>query len=164
MKNNTDHIAALTPSIEPKESFQVLAMSRVFSTETCMAEIPKFWSWFLENGYQKIVCGMFGMCHHAAADGKSFTYSIAAPYDGVTPVQEGFEVLTVPAHTWAIFRCVGAIPQAIQSMWPRIYSEWLPGSGYEKLKDFDIELYTMGDLESPNYESFIWISVKKTTI
>ncbi len=160
MKKDAD-TCRIAPVLEEKEAFQVLAMSRIFNTESCMTEIPKFWTWFYENGYQKIVCGMFGICHHAAPDGKDFTYSIAAPYDGRTPIQDGFEVLTVPAHTWAVFSCVGAMPQAIQQMWPRIDTEWLPGSGYEKLNDFDIELYTQGDLQSPTYESFIWIPVKR---
>ncbi len=129
--------------------------------ETCTAEIPKFWTWFFENDYQKIIPGRFGVCHHTTPDGKSFTYSIAAPYVGRTPIPDGFEVLTVPAHSWAVFSCIGQMPQAIQEMWPRIYNEWLPGSGYEKLDDFDIEHYPPCDLQRPDYETFIWIPVKR---
>ncbi len=149
------------PVIENREAFQVLAMTRQFSAENCTAAIPEFWTWFRENGYQKIICGMFGICHQPSADGKSFSYSIASPYDGKSPVSDGFEVLTIPAHTWAVFKCVGAMPHAIQNMWGRVESGLLQGFGYERIYGFDIEQYTPGDLQSRSYESYIWVPVKK---
>ena len=53
------------------------------------------------------------------------------------------------------------MPQAIQNKWTAVYSEWLPQSDYELIQDYDIEFYTMGDSNSPEYRSEIWIPVRK---
>ena len=76
-------------------------------------------------------------------------------------VPEGFEVWHIPKCTWAVFKCVGAMPLAIQEMWNRIYSEWLPQAKYELLPSYDFELYTDGDTSSPDYVSEIWLPVRK---
>ncbi|MBU3072605.1 hypothetical protein KPL43_04260 [Clostridium estertheticum] len=30
-------------------------------------------------------------------------------------------VLEIPTYTWAIFKCIGSMPNSIQDMWHRIY-------------------------------------------
>ncbi len=52
------------------------------------------------------------------------------------------------------------MPDAIQNLWKRVYSEWLPASNYELISDYDIEFYTEGDSNSADYISEIWIPVK----
>jgi AraC family transcriptional regulator len=52
------------------------------------------------------------------------------------------------------------MPNAIQSMWKRIYGEWLPQAKYELVPSYDIEYYTEGDTDSPDYVSEIWVPVK----
>jgi predicted transcriptional regulator YdeE len=147
--------------LEDKAEFNVVALTREFNSDTCMDEIPKFWTTFHEQEYDKVICGMFGICHSCSPDGKFFKYSIAGPAESGTELPDGFETLTIPAHTWAVFSCVGAMPHAIQNMWNHVYSQWLPESGYEKIFGYDIEFYTKGNLQSPDYESFIWIPVRK---
>lgn len=158
------HEMQMEPAIGTRPAFRVLALSRKFRSADCMAEIPKFWSWFYENNHQRTICGRFGICYGAAADGTEFRYAIASPYQEGEPVPEGFEVLTVPAREWAVFPCVGPMPDAIQQMWKFIYSEWLPNSGREKLNDFDIEEYTPGELQSSGYRSYIWIPLKSDRV
>jgi len=48
-------------------------------------------------------------------------------------VSDEFEVVTVPARTWAVFPLVIERPgeQSIISIWKRIFPEWFPNSGYE---------------------------------
>lgn len=144
--------------IEKKEAFEVLAMTRTFNQETSMQEIPKFWAEFMAKGYNEKVCGMFGMCH--SMNEGVFKYSIADPYKSGTEVPEGFETFEVPAFTWAMFTCVGPMPKAIQETWQRVYSEWLPNSDYEMVSGYDVEMYTKGDVTSPDYVSEIWIPVR----
>jgi len=151
----------INPIITEKPGFKVIGMSREIDTTNCMTEIPKFWAWFYANGYNKYVCGQFGICHSYNCDNGKFKYSIADNYAVDAKAPEGFEVITIPACAWAVFKCVGAMPGAIQKMWTRIDLEWLPNSGYEKICGFDIEAYTPRDLQSPDYESAIWIPVKK---
>lgn len=145
--------------IEKKEAFDVLAMTRTFSEQTSTVEIPKFWTDFMQAGHSQVVCGVFGMCH-GLSEGQ-FQYSIADPYTAGSEVPEGFEVIQVPAYTWAMFTCVGPMPNAIQEMWKRVYSEWLPNSNYELVPGFDIEMYTAGDIHSADYISEIWIPVQQ---
>ena len=76
--------------------------------------------------------------------------------------KEGFERIRLPAYTWAVFKCVGPMPGAIQAMWERIYREWLPVSGYELIPDYEIENYLPGDPSSPDYVSEICIPVRKS--
>lgn len=44
---------------------------------------------------------------------------------------EGFHRLDVAAGSWAVFPSEGPFPDTLQQTWGRIFSEWLPSSGYE---------------------------------
>ena len=108
---------------------------------------------------------LFGVCYGTSSeDAKTFEYAIAARCDGETEVPEGFRIRTIPARTWAVFPCRGAMPDAIQNMWHRIVSEFFPTSDYQPTMELDIEAYTQGDMEAPDYQSEIWIPVTKKTL
>lgn len=151
----------LTPEIVEKPEFKVLAATREFNIETCRKKIPEFWDEFVHSPLHKVVCGQFGICHSASENGVRFRYSIANPYTEGMEVPDGLEVLTIPENTWAIFPCVGAMPNAIHKGIDFIYHEWLPKADYEKINDMDIEEYTPGNPCSPEYRSFVWIAVRK---
>jgi AraC family transcriptional regulator len=86
-----------------------------------------------------------------------FDYYIAAATG--KPVPEGAEEFIIPAATWAIFECIGPMPQAIQDLQRRIVTEWLPSSGYEYGKAPDIEVYYDEDSTKPDTRSEVWIPV-----
>ncbi len=67
----------------------------------------------------------------------------------------------IPAATWAIFKCKGPVPGAIQNLWRRIYTEFFPTSEYLPKNGIDFEVYPEGDLSSPHYESEIRVAVEK---
>ena len=72
-----------------------------------------------------------------------------------------WDLLPVAAGWWAVFSVAGEFPQALQNVWGRIYSEWLPGSGYELVPGPEM-LWTEGPhTEKPDYKSEIWIPVRK---
>lgn len=151
--------------IENKQEFKVLVMSRMFTAETSSAEIPKFWNEFFSKGHNKIACGRFGVCCPPEKGNRQFKYSIGS-YLNETSIKQsdvpsGFEILDIPAGTWAVFPCVGPMPDSIQRLWKRVYSEWLPTSGYEIVPGYDIEMYTEGDVASADYKSEIWLPVRK---
>lgn len=146
--------------IEKKEGFQLLAYSRRFTEENSKNGIPAFWDEYWQKGLYKMVPGQVGICAQEKEGSKEFLYGIGCDAEAVKEIPEGFQLLDIPAHTWAIFKCVGALPDAIQSMWERIYREWLPGSEYELIPDYDIENYPPLDNTSPDYISEIWIPVK----
>jgi len=151
--------------IENKQDFRVLVMSRMFTAETSSAEIPKFWNEFFSKGCNKVACGRFGICCPPEKGSRQFKYGIGNYLNETSANQSdvpaGFEILDIPAGIWAVFLCVGPMPDSIQNLWKRIYSEWLPTSGYEIVPGYDIEMYTEGNVDSSDYKSEIWLPVKK---
>ena len=69
-----------------------------------------------------------------------------------------FEEYTVPATTWAIFPGTGT-NQSVQELERRIFTEWLPTSGYEYGNAPDIEVYINPDPENTVFE--VWVPVRK---
>jgi DNA gyrase inhibitor GyrI len=88
-----------------------------------------------------------------------FDYYIAVSSDKSVP--DGMEEFVIPAATWAVFECVGAMPEAIQTLQKRVVTEWLPSSGYEYADAPDIELYFEGDQSADDYKCEVWLPVVK---
>lgn len=53
----------------------------------------------------------------------NFEYLIADVYHPATDIPEGLETRTVPAFTWAVFPCRGALPDSMQDVNVKIFSE-----------------------------------------
>ena len=148
--------------IEEKEAFSVIVKAkRIEAEEGNSTKIPAFWGEYFSAGLAKKVTPVLGVCGEMTPDGEDFLYGIGDFMKDDEEVPEEFEVWQVPNCTWAVFKCIGAMPLAIQEMWKRIYSEWLPQAKYEILPSYDFELYTDGDTNSPDYVSEIWLPVKK---
>ena len=149
--------------IEKKEGFKVFGIKKSFKSDTAFTEIPKFWNEFsskyCNGGVQKLY-GMFGVCIDEGQSSE-FSYVIGDIYDG-DKISEEFEIVEIPRLEWAVFRCVGPMPTALQSVNTRIWKEWLPTNGvYEIAAGYNVEMYTKGDISSPDYLSEIWIPVKR---
>ncbi|EOS61761.1 hypothetical protein C815_00461 [Firmicutes bacterium M10-2] len=131
--------------------------------------IPDFWTRSHNDGTIKKLLDattdktyIFGVCYgNLPENARTFDYSIAAKCSENTIVPEGFRKNTIPARTWAVFECKGAMPDAIQEMWHKIVSEFFPASDYQPTYEMDIEAYTEGNMSSPDYRSEIWIPVMK---
>ena len=134
-------------SIEKWEAMDLLVHEKSFNADTSEKEIPKFWDEYYNQ--QK-------------SGGNEFNYGIGCKASDVEGVPEGFKIMHLPEYTWAVFKCVGPMPKAIQDMWDRIYKEWLPVSDYELIPDVDIENYLPGDPSSRDYVSEICIPVRKS--
>ncbi len=93
------------------------------------------------------------------AKDSEFTYYIAVASDKEPP--QGMHAFTIPGATWAIFDCVGPMPQAIQELQRQIATQWLPTSGYEYANGPDIELYGDGDTNAADYHCQVWLPVTK---
>ena len=147
--------------IEKWEAMDLLMHAKDFHAETSEDEIPKFWDeYYAHEAYRKIP-GYLGLCAQQKTDGDEFRYGIGCKASDVKGVPEGFEIIHIPEYTWAVFKCVGPMPKAIQDMWERIYKEWLPVSDYELIPDYDIENYLPGDPSSRDYVSEICIPVRR---
>ena len=91
-----------------------------------------------------------------------FEYLIADPYNPCRDIPEGCVTRVIPAGTWAVFPCRGALPQALQSVNTKIWSEWLPNCReYTLAGNYNIEMYTPPREKPEENYSEIWIPVKK---
>ena len=149
-------------TIETWEATELLMHAKDFHPETGEAEIPKFWDEYYADEACRKIPGYLGICAQNKTGGDLFRYGIGCRASDVEGVPEGFEIIRLPAYTWAVFKCVGPMPGAIQAMWERIYREWLPVSGYELIPDYEIENYLPGDPSAPDYVSEICIPVRKS--
>ncbi|MFU2013998.1 AraC family transcriptional regulator [Peribacillus butanolivorans] len=157
-------------NIIERDSFQLIGIKRAFSLVNGenLIGIPKLWDKVnsdgtddqlgkLNNGQIK---GLLGVCvdKRILEQNETMDYWIATEYDGQVP--EGYSSLTIPASKWVIFEVHGPMPDAIQEVWKRIFSEWFPTSGYEHAGTPEMEVYTDDDASNPDYYSEIWIPIK----
>ena len=98
----------------------------------------------------------------------TFSYLIGIEDVGQTVpgLEKGLETVVLPAATYAVFPSIGPMPQAIQAVWQRVFSEWFPSSGYEHADCPDFEVYPMfddsrGDPASPDCYSEVWVPIRK---
>ena len=150
-----------------KDSFTVMGVSRKFKYDSAQAEIPKFWLEIHQSGKENAVCGMYGICMDESMGSNEFEYMIADNYNPAAEVPEGFATKVIPAYTWAVFACTGEMPQSIQNVNKKIYSEWLPNSrDYEIAAGYNVEMYSdpadyAKGTQDEQYYSEIWIPVRK---
>ena len=157
--------------IVEKEAIDIIEKVETHSMEDSSntKSIPEFWTRAHQNGTVKTLLDLttdrtfiFGVCYGNLDEStKTFEYSIAAICSHDTSVPEGFRRNTIPARTWAVFECKGAMPNAIQDLWHKIVSEFFPTSSYEPTYEMDIEAYSKGDMSDSEYHSEIWIPVTK---
>ena len=150
-----------------KDAFTVVAAVRTFKYESCQEGIPKFWQEHYQTGKGERVCGMYGINIDESMGSDEFEYLIADDYKPSDEIPEGFVTRVIPKHTWAVFSCKGAMPDAMMDVNQKIFSEWLPNcKDYEIAAGYNIEKYTdMKDYpkgnQDENYYSELWIPVKK---
>ena len=160
-------VNAMNYKIVEKKEMNIIGFKKWFSTENenQLTEIPKMWDSITEEMKQRITGlsnndGVVGLCADMYEGG--FDYWIGCMSDKECPAD--LEQMTIPAATWAVFEVIGSmrpLPNAMQDIWKRVYSEWLPNSGYEHAMLPEIEYYSKGDMMADDYKSEIWVPVKK---
>ncbi len=160
-------------------SLKLIGFQRVFEMETSYKGIPEFWDEICEkyadhvyagnepaNPYEKAIIdnciGEYGVCIDDQGERK-FRYLIAGRYAG-GEVPDGMAVYEFPRGDWAVFNCLGPLPNAMQSVNTRIFKEWLPGNPeYELCGNANVEWYDCinGEKSDPDYHSAIWVPVRR---
>lgn len=159
--------AEMNYRIEKKDAFRIIGVKEHFDVnlEEGFLKVPLFWQKVAGEGIVPKMCafmdkepyGVLGVSTYI--NGKDFDYYIAVATDKEIP--KDYAEFTVPACTWAIFECIGAMPNAIQSLQKRIVTEWLPSSGYEYANAPDIEVYFEGDQTKDDYRCEVWLPIVK---
>ncbi len=160
--------------IEKRDAFQVVCKrKRVSKPQSANAteDITAMWREFGADGTMErlIAClpkdpvmkGLLGICFSSELDSKQFPYGIGVEYDG-RQVDSDFEVVTIPANTYAVFTSKGKMPDAFIDTYHRIVTEFFPQSSqYEYAENVEFEVYSSANTDDPNYSCEIWIAVKE---
>ncbi|MCD7035187.1 AraC family transcriptional regulator [Metabacillus sp. GX 13764] len=122
--------------------------------------IPTLWSKAKKEGFMQQLkdmswenpkCsleGILGVCgKEAAITDEEFQYFMGVRYEEAIP--EDMQTLVIPPSTWAVF------PNVTEA-WKRLYSEWVPTSGYELANLPCIECY-YGPGRKPRHE--LWVPI-----
>jgi AraC family transcriptional regulator len=155
--------------IVEKGSFSVTGKQKRITTADGdnFKQVPAFWNDCMKDGTYEWICskagkmGVLGVCMDLGTfyEG-AFTYMIGVEkVEGTLP--QGYTTVTIPAATWAVFESVGPLPDAIQDVTKRIFSEWFPATGYQHDCAPELEVYSAGDNSSPDYRCEVWIPIKK---
>lgn len=150
--------------IETREAFRIVGISVLLEKELekNFEKLPAVWGKASADGtIQKLVplmdgkpAGVLGICTWTGPDSGRYFIAVAS-----TLPAGSFEEYTVPASMWAIFSGQG-LNLSIQALEKRIFSEWLPSSGYEYgASACDIEVYLNADPQNAQYE--VWVPVTK---
>ena len=165
--------------IETKEAFQVFGIEGIFRFDES-GKAPKkpseLWEQCHANGEVKRLDAnagdlpdfvsrelskVHGICSYRKTPEGTFPYMLCAFRTPNSRV-EGYTVVDVPSHTWAIFPSKKVkwedFGEEISTMYKRFFAEWLPTSDYEEVEGLDMEIYG-GDEEFGYVE--IWFAVRK---
>lgn len=153
-----------------KDGFNVIGKQRKISMAggKNFKQVPEFWNDCMQDGSYEWLCsragklGVMGVCKDFAQgkDTDEFNYMIAIEkIEDNLPV--GYISTSIPAATWAVFESVGALPGALQDVTRRVFSEWMPATGYQHACAPELEIYFPGDMSSSDYRCELWIPVKK---
>ncbi|MEG0249337.1 MAG: AraC family transcriptional regulator [Peptostreptococcus sp.] len=150
-----------------KDEFQVLGLQRSFKYENAMKEVPVLWGEFFQKSQDSKISPIYGINTDESMQGNTFEYMIADNYDGSRDIPEGFKTKLIPKFLWATFTCKGPMPEAMQDINKKIYSEWLANcKEYEIAAGYCIEVYDdpskyKNGIRDENYYSEIWIPINK---
>ena len=104
--------------------------------------------------------GILGICFTEFLDGSTFPYGIgAACRDDVTG-GDGIDVVELPAHTYAVFKVRGPMPEAFQKTYMEMNTDFFTTSDYEYSNGVELEVYPSANVKDPDYQCEIWIAVE----
>ena len=147
-----------------KPSFSVIEKVRVHTTKNGenTKTVPAFWDEVHADGTLKTLEGLasdftyaYGICYDNP-NGDTFEYSIAVLSDETPPA--GYRKTVIPARTWAVFPCKGAVSHSIADCWKQIMA-FFKTSNYRSIRELDMEVYPDGDTDSEEYYCEIWVAV-----
>ncbi len=149
--------------IEKKASFTIAGIKEPASSST---NFPKIWdSLFEKVGWQDLENLGDGTSYGACLEMKpNGAFSYMAGYD-VTDIKRaealGLEIQTVPAAEYAIVKLVGPVPDCIHQGWQYIMKSFFPETGFQHAGTPDFEVYSEGDMSSPDYQMELWVPIRR---
>jgi len=159
--------------IEKRELFKIICKKKHVNKpqgDTATADISAFWGECNSNGMMEKLCkyanfdnlhGILGICFSGEMADSGFPYGIGAEYNGAPVTDAEFDVIEIPAYTYAVFQCKGKMPDAFKNTYQKICTEFFPQSNYEYGSGIELEVYPSADTQNPDYSCEIWIAVNE---
>ncbi|NBJ69521.1 MULTISPECIES: AraC family transcriptional regulator [Clostridia] len=142
---------------------KIVGKSKFVKTSKAFKMIPTLWNTAKKDGFMQELIDMswenpkctleslLGVCgKEAAITDDEFAYFMGVRYDDDAP--SDMETLIIPPATWAVF------PNIVEA-WKRLYSEWIPTSGYELANLPCMECY-YPPKHKPRHELWVPINAK----
>ncbi|WP_277631409.1 GyrI-like domain-containing protein [Atopococcus tabaci] len=159
----------MEPRMIEREAFRIIGVKKSFHFDDEFGqakEIHRFWRALDEDGTldhliglsNGQITGLIGATLSANEKNNQMEYMIAVEFKGNTP--EDFILEDVPTAKWAVFEVIGVVKDVVPETWEKIYSHWLPTSGYELGDAPLLEVYKTRDPYSPKAKIDIWVPVK----
>lgn len=154
--------------IEKKKGFKVIGKQKKVNMNggENFKVVPMFWDELMKDGSLEFLgskagkMGVLGVCKDFDMIKNEFNYMIAVE-DAMEDLPKWYIKATIPDATWAIFESIGPLPESIQTLTKRIFTEWLPSSGYQHACAPELEVYYSGDTKSEDYRCEVWIPINK---
>jgi AraC family transcriptional regulator len=157
--------------IEHWPAFKVAGIAKRIKTDRAFELVPQIWDMAWKDGtMQKFMkffpdyrpAGFLGIAAGGQwGDSDEMDYIIAVtnhverPDCTYVPVPAGMSEFSYPAATWVVINADGELPKAVQDVYQKFYSEWLPSSGF-KLSDLPVfECYMQ-----ENHQE-VWIAIEE---
>lgn len=160
--------------IEKRDAFKVICKKKQVNKpqgDTATADISAFWGEVSGSGMMEKLCkyasfdnlhGVLGICFSGEMANDGFPYGIGAEYNGKPLEDEGFDIVELPAYTFAVFQCKGKMPDAFKDTYKKICTEFFPqNSTYEYGNGIELEVYPSNNVLDPDYSCEIWIAVNE---
>ncbi len=156
----------ITYRMESHNEMRIVGLVRHFKApENNEMDVNTFWNELYSDGSHERIAeladgdirGVHGFLH--VIDNETVDYIIASFSEREIP--DGMQVYTVPKSKWAIFEGKGPVGIAIEELWRKIYSEWLPSTKYAHAETMEIECFKYSDNKrDEDFRFEIWIPVK----
>jgi len=147
--------------IVEKPQFTVMGVARQFHSDTSYREIPRFWDEVMGNPNNPLM-GIYGICLDLEEHDGNFEYLIADNYIPWNEIPACCVTKVIPASTWAVFPCRGPLPETLQDVNTRMWTEWLPGcKNYRLAANLNVEVYAPPAEDPKDTYSEIWLPIEK---
>ncbi len=159
--------------IVEKEAFKVICKKKQVNKpqgDTATADISAFWGECSQDGTMPKLCkyskfenfnGILGICFSGEMADSGFPYGIGAEYNGAQVEDTDFDIVEIPAHTFAVFQCRGQMPDAFVKTYKQICTEFFAQSNYAYGNGVELEVYPSDDTQNPDFYCEIWIAVNE---
>ncbi|MCL6587347.1 MAG: GyrI-like domain-containing protein [Anoxybacillus sp.] len=144
-------------------ALRIVGKRKSVKTSKAFKAVPILWDHAKKDGFMEALIHMawenpkctlesiLGVCEKKATiKDEQFDYFMGVRYDGEAPGD--METLVIPPSLWAVF------PNVVDA-WKRLYSEWLPTSGYALADLPCIECY-YDPKHNPRSELWVPITLK----